>query len=295
MSCKECQESLVRDDWTASMLREAAELQAHIEQCADCRQALADYDRLRDLFTEQADVTPSGGWRLFEDHLSRRLATLAECKPSRRHGWSMAVALAVSLVVGLAGWSLYLLRCKTPAGPAVAVDTRATESSCDLRRLGADDIANRVALFRQVAEVIDGRIGWVALTPNDTELGVSREPITRQHKVLLLRLMLDHNRQPASSTDLVMLSGESATVTVPLGGTRSVRYHVTAAGNGTNHVSLSAEVCDDARRDRPDAILATHLAPVDGEVIRAGTLRTSEGDYRLAMAFANRNDARTTP
>jgi hypothetical protein len=295
MSCDENQQRILDQDWDESSLREAAELFAHIRECETCRQALQGHSALRGLLLQDGLATPIGGWQRFEDDLLQQVATMTQAsstpRPVSSTNFSLAM-VAASLLLAMVGWAFYFHADGHPESSVV--QNTGTQSQARLAwsgeafRLTAKEIKNGMALFRKVSEVADGQVGWVAVASNTAELGVSTEPLPPQEKVFLLRLVLSRGDDKAPvDTNLVMVPGQTAVMTLPLEGGKHIRYRIKANENRGHEVSLVAKVQDAAHPQQAAAILATHLSPANGEVIRAGTLQTSDGCYELAMAFAD--------
>src|SRR5690554_5537870 len=95
MYCELIRQDLLQRDWTADDLRAAGALLEHLDTCAECRQALKDYDHLRTVLRlPPADPIPTDGWADFEQRLAGRIA-----HPPRRLGWRAPLALAASIAL----------------------------------------------------------------------------------------------------------------------------------------------------------------------------------------------------
>src|SRR5688500_11202996 len=102
MQCNDVRQLLLDLDWTAAKLRQAAEALAHLEQCADCRKAMDDYERVSKTLKPQSPAPePSGGWRQFEQRL------LDDARPARSRMWPQLARMAAAFLLGVIAIEAY--------------------------------------------------------------------------------------------------------------------------------------------------------------------------------------------
>jgi anti-sigma factor RsiW len=115
-----------------------AELDLHLEACADCRALLTDLERIRDASAALDEVpVPDRTWLQLAGRLRQEGRISDSVTPVTRQsraGRTAIVALAAALIVAV-GASLLLLRPATktaapaaPAGPGNAVDQKSVEA-----------------------------------------------------------------------------------------------------------------------------------------------------------------------
>src|SRR5437870_2063416 len=97
MTCDEAKQIVLNFGPSADQRRNATDALRHIEQCADCQRALAQYEQLQDqLKPASRDAMPVGGWDAFE----QRLMDVAQ---PRRVAWlPQALKLAAAFLLGIA-------------------------------------------------------------------------------------------------------------------------------------------------------------------------------------------------
>ena len=141
-------------------------------------------------------------------------------------------------------------------------------------------------MFANVAEVFEGRARWVATAEDDPDLGLAATPIRPAAKVVLMRLVMSHGRKIVSDANLVIVPGESATLTVPFAEGRKLRYRVDTSRQEPRTLSVWAELQRADGDDQPLAALGTTLRPQGNQVLPAGRMVTSSGGYELEIAFS---------
>ncbi|KKM66645.1 hypothetical protein LCGC14_1479130 [marine sediment metagenome] len=190
--------------------------------------------------------------------------------------WTVGILMAAAMLVGAIGWRVFAPDKGAPPmgghGPDVA----------SIRHTPAD-VARQIQVFRSISEVFEGRTTWVALANGDSDLGLAGAPVGEQ-RLLLVRLVLSRGGKVVSSTDLVIVPGQDATLAVPLADGRHLRYHVAAHGQPAGGVSILAAVqgADDA--GGTIAALATNVDPGANGSDGAGRRVTVSGAYELVVA-----------
>jgi hypothetical protein len=141
-----------------------------------------------------------------------------------------------------------------------------------------------------VADVYDGRAGWMMVSKDNSDVGITPAPVLPGKKVLLLRLDLWHGRDLVSDSDLLVLAGQTADLTVPLENDQSLHYRVGTARESADdaaspeHLNLMLELKTPSGH-RPLAALSTTLQLHPDQKVTAGRLTTSAGEYELKIEF----------
>jgi anti-sigma factor RsiW len=113
---------------------ERAAVEAHVEGCADCRAALADFAALAERLARAPEPAPSIHWGAFRAELREALARRAGA-PGRPRRWSLG-PLPAALAAGLAAIVLYLAmpgqNLRAPGGDQALVEDAMLASRLDL-------------------------------------------------------------------------------------------------------------------------------------------------------------------
>ena len=285
MECETVQRELLHLDWDDAQRQRMIELLGHLEGCESCRSALEDFDRLRgELAADDTEVEPSGGWSAFEDRLTRPMT-------SRRWRWRWTPpALAASLLLAVAGWSLYL-GGRGDHGPGIAGRAPAGDPPQRLRSLGFTprEVADRVEVFDEVSRDFDRRAQWVVIGDKTTDLGLGEQDQPVGQGLLLLRLTLSGDDDVASRVDLVIVPGQRAELTVPTDEGPHVRYRVNTSDGEPIRLQLWVDLIRPDGERSTMAALATDLTLEPGQVTSAGRMVTSSGRYELNVGIYRTN------
>ena len=286
MTCQEVQRVLLEPGCTAAHRRETAAALAHLESCPACRQAMDDYARIHDLMNSgDPAAEPHGGWTAFEN---RMLATVA---PKRSTWLPATLRLAAAFLLGLILAHLYGVRPAaqpaTPSNPSNA--TVATVAQSSPAPFTPQEVSQHARAFDAVSEAFDRRASWVLLANNTSDVGLadSDSPV-HAARLLLLRLTMTSGNQTISSSDLMILPGQTASLTVPLADGRSLHYEIGTSTGEPTHLSLWAEL-QTAHGGEAVGALATQLRLQPGQKTSAGELVTTSGAYRLKIGFSQAN------
>jgi len=256
--------------------------------------------------TAEAAVTPVGDWRAFEGRLLRSMEPPVEmtvASPMRidRHrashgvGFGVALGMAASvLLFGLAFWMGYHAGARSGVSSPTAVAQPKTSQNTHFARLGASDVNRQIEAFQQVAEVFDRHASWVMTSGSSTDMGLASEPIDGSGPILLLRLAMVRGNDVVSSTDLAIVPGQSANLSVPLQQGRMLHYQIGTTTDLPTRLSLWAEVRTPVGGETL-AALATRLDAEPGQAVSAGRLTTAAGVYELQVDFARARSHMTAP
>jgi hypothetical protein len=302
-------QALLDYGWDAAERQRIAEVLRFLKQDAQCQAAVADYDRIRAALrsgeTEtEAGVTggtreaePIGGWEAFAGRM-QQAADRAELRSARRlRPWLRVTGMAAALLAALGlGWWLRPVGAGWPGStsskPAVTVPAAAAAASL---AFAPQEIRQNVSAFRQVADVFDQRASWMLVADRTSDVGLGRDPTQPEDRLLLLRLTVCKGEQVVSRSDLVIVPGEGADLTVPLDSGQKLRYHIgttawspqaAAMPPPPTRLSLWAELQSSPGTGRTLAALATDLPVQPGQVLGAGEMVTTSGSYALKIAFA---------
>ncbi len=279
MTCESIRETLLELGWGAADRERAARALKHLETCAQCREAIGDFDVFRDAFDSPGDqATPQGGWDAFEDRLeARALAT------GHSWRWPMAIAASVLIVAGAFEFGRLQGGRSAPASglAMTGATSRPRESDASFT---PGDITHEVSAFHEVSQVLEGRAGWILVSDRASDVGVADRAVDAD-KVLLLRFSLLAGGEKVSEADLVAIPGQTANLTVPLENGTSLHYRVGTSIDEPTHLSLWAEIRKPTGSE-PLAALSTDLRLQSGEKRTAGELSTVSGKYVLNVGFA---------
>lgn len=292
--CETVRQYLLAAGWDAEGRQQAAAMLRHAEDCAECRSAIGDFDRIRaTLADSESDLAePAGGWEAMHDRMSDALAERA--MPMRRPVVRPGLAIAAALAA-VAAATFHIGRFLNPAPPAPTamvqpvylVDPQRAEPAP--ARISSAEESHELQAFRQVADVYDGRAGWIMLSNSSdaSDVGMLSPDSRPSNKLLLLRLDLWHGHDLVSNSDLLVLAGQTADLTVPLETGQSLHYHVRTSSevdrdDGSDHVFIALELNPPKSRN-PLAALATNLLLHPNQRTTAGWLATSAGDFELKI------------
>jgi hypothetical protein len=118
-----------------------------------------------------------------------------------------------------------------------------------------------------------------------SDMGLASQPIARDARILLLRLAMVRGDNVVSRTDLAIVPGQSAILTVPFQQGRTLRYQIGTTTNEPTRMSIWVEVQTPAGGETL-AALATQLDAEPGHAVSAGRLTTAAGMYELQVDFA---------
>ena len=156
------------------------------------------------------------------------------------------------------------------------------------------DFSHEVRAFRQVSNVYDGHAGWMMVSQNDSDVGVVSEPVSQSKRVLVLRLDLWHGKELVSNSDLLVLAGQKADLTVPLETGQSLHYRIGTSADEPTQLTVWLEL-KTPEGGEPLAALATNLQMRRGQKVTAGKFATSAGEYELKIDFASTDRAENKP
>jgi hypothetical protein len=309
MNCEEIRKRYLDHDFDLVSLEVAAGLAEHFRQCNECRQAAGQYDDVRRLMRLPEEIVAPSSPPAFAFPVPEvpqhpatasapAMASPADAKRPQstnlpRFGMAWATALAVLLLIGASGWSLYFSRptvestdiAHTAVPPLAPASLPNDSAEHDAARWTRADIDHGVAVFTKVSETFDGQAGWIAVGDRGTDMGLLDGLAPPQSKVLLVRLVMSRGTQPPSTTDLVIVPGQGANVELPFEPGQVLLYRIKTAPGQQTPMTLAAEVQSQDHRNTL-AGLATQLKPHAGEVVTAGQLVSQSGRYNLDVSFS---------
>ena len=317
MICDDIRREMLDRDWDRATLGTASRVISHLDDCPACRQALEQYDTLRQLLHVAQEVPRSVGRDWAGRDWARAFPEVPKPAP-RRLAWAMV--MAASLVAGIAGWGMYLhdrtaadrperLADKPSAlpkdadrpGPSPLASGSAEQGAVPLTvsacgpsiEFTPEEVTRGVAVFNTVYETFGGRTSWVAIGGHSADMGLM-PTAAETRRVILLRLVMSRNERRVSSTDLVVVPGQIATLDVPAESNQVLHYSITTTADADRRLVLWAEVREPGAANKTLAALATTLNPVPGQVVAAGHLATSSGSYNLDVPFSEQNFSEQT-
>jgi hypothetical protein len=277
MNCETARQLLLDLNIDEARRHEAYLALRHLEDCQNCQAAMREYDRISTAMDSSKDVAiPNGGWERFEQRLAANVM-----RPKKRRRLLPALAMAASLLLAFATFEIGRHHAAPPVVMDIvqSPDTGATEPT----HFAPRDLPTDVSAFEQVSNVFDGRAGWVLVSNDASDVGISSGPIAAPRKVLLLRLSTSLGAK-TSEADLMMIPGQTANLKVPFGG-QMLHYRIGASKQEPTRLSVWLEVVTVAGGETVGA-LDTTLDVQPGQKFTAGQLVTSDGAYRLEIGFA---------
>ena len=261
-------------DWTEADLQEAAKLLEHVQSSPDALAALRDYDLLRAaLRPSEADagVQPPCGWDA--------LKPTGTARPSWVRRWSLPAAAACLAVVAVV-WIVHDGREEAPPNVRQVVNTVPS------RIAPPDEEQDQARLFQQVSSVFDGQASWLALTDEDSQLGLTAEPVMDATHLLLLRLTVTRSGDVVSQVDVAILPGQSAELDVPFNNGQRLIYNIDTSADTTSTLSVWAQLDDGSGDCRTLAALMTQLRAVADSGRVEGQLSSRRGTYEFKVDFS---------
>jgi hypothetical protein len=302
--------------WDATERRRVAAALRLAEHDADCAAAVQDYDQIRAALRDDETVAraalggpgderdrklgapkaeaveaveaieaegdqgqaepldePADGWVAYEARL------LGAVRRRPRWSWRQAGAIAATLILGvLLGWKV-LPRPAAPGLPPIVSPTAGLAFS-------PAEIKSRVSTFWQIADVFEHRTSWVVVTKGASDLGLAADPKAAAGDLMLLRLALLRGDAVLSQADVVIVPGQAAELTLPLGDGENVRYLLATSEEDPARLSLYAELRGGRHPDQALGAVGSDLRIRPGEVCAAGQVLTTQGEYAVAVASA---------
>ncbi|MCX5660570.1 MAG: hypothetical protein NTW19_12725 [Planctomycetota bacterium] len=299
MSVNDLVQEMLDRGWTMADLRRAAEILRELEGDGSMQRMATDLDAVRAVLGNgNLDSQPSGGWESYESRL--RSAIAVRTREPRSAGRWMAraawpAALAASLALAATGWALFLSKgspipqggrigpvVQTPsAGDGQAIRPPAPTPTNSFARMTEQDMAQQASIFEQVSKVFDERAGWVAVSGDDIEMGMTQKPTAEAPRVLLLRLAVSRGSTLLSRSDLAVVPGQDVDLTLPLADGKRLRYRLGTAVGTPARLSIWVELQTPGAPGQTLAAAATELSANPGDLLKVGQLATSSGEYQV--------------
>ena len=290
MSCNATRQFLLDTGWDAGKRRQAAEFLRHLEQCEVCQSAMEDFDVLRGTLLPVQPPEPAGGW----DAMRRRIASpIPQQRLSSPHWFRAGLMIAASVLVAV---GVFWVGRQTVVPPTIVITPEGTrpnhvkvsDPSTEPVEMpiSQGDVSHEVQAFRQVSKVYDGHAGWMMVSQNSSDVGMVSDPASQSKRVLVLRLDLWHGKELVSNSDLLVLAGQKADLTVPLQSGQSLHYRIGTSTGEPTQLTLWLELKTPAGGE-PLAALSTNVQMRRGQKLTAGKFATSAGEYELKIDFAS--------
>lgn len=285
MDCQNAQ-SVLLDPQDPSVDRTALlEAVSHALTCDACREFASELRKIESILRMPADEAipqPRGGYEAFAMRLTSSQPTTFR-GPMR---W-VAAAAVVALVSGA-----YLLGTRQNPPPTRVVNTVSGNKNPDQFAYTPAQVQQQSKAFAEVTEAFDRRATWVWTGDRAADVGVGQTPVDASKPVLLLKLVLRSNGQVLSSGDLAIVSGQDASLALPLANGKKVRYAISTRSNQPDHVGITVELLEGNGSAKPLAALSTRVNAVVGQPVRAGEMTTTSGEYEVIASFARADNAK---
>ena len=162
------------------------------------------------------------------DTFERRLSHT----PGRRNGWIVSGLMAASILLAFLGGRFWDRPGDSP------VKTIANLQDQFSRK----DISEQVAVFHQVSEVFDGKASWIVQAKGTTDVGVVSGAMPAPRELLLLRLAMSRSGRTVSKSDLVIVPGQSAKLSVPFENGQNLNYRISTTNSEPTGLRIWAEL-----------------------------------------------------
>jgi hypothetical protein len=305
MHCDDVRTILLDYGWDADERHRAMLVLRHMETCDACRAAFADFDALRGALRSdgpaadaEGGAAPPHGWDAFIEKLATAPAPRSLRLRPRPSG-GRAAALAACIVLAACAFQFGrrtasgppVVHVPPPARPATTSGgggddgSRAEDTFLASLTPSATDAARQADAFERVSEVFDHKASWLMTSGGGaSDVGLATESAPAGRSLLMLRLAVLHGGALASEADVVIVPGQSATLTLPTNDGGVLKYRIGTSAGEPTALTLWLEV-------RPPhggealAALATNLLVRPGARVAAGELATTAGKYELKVGF----------
>ncbi|MHB1156073.1 MAG: hypothetical protein ACYC26_04460 [Phycisphaerales bacterium] len=284
MNREQIEQTLLDQNITEAALDEHPELAAMVRSDPVLLECLREYDALRAVMRPNPSTTaetPDDGWAAMTRRMMRPLESTSPMRMPNHHRLQRIVAWAAIALVAAGGWMMFMLKNGGPLPVALDMGGKLA--------LSEHDVAQTLAVFSRVTDTLDGKASWLVVSKNNADVGLSADEPGASRHLLLLRLSLLEDGRTVSQADVVIVAGQSATVTLPMDDGRQVRYEIGTTRtktSGATRLSLWAQL---QQRDAVDgealAALATQLQPRAGQVLSAGEMVIHNDRYELRVSF----------
>jgi hypothetical protein len=199
--------------------------------------------------------------------------------PRSRLRYRFWMPMAACVALACVGWGMYLVNAGRLHERRVQDQQKAMLAS-----LSHEEIAERTRVFNQVSQVFDQRAGWVLISDQTSDLGLSASPTDADTDLLLVRLSAARDEQVISTADLMVVAGESARVEVPSSNGSRLHYEIHTSRDEPGQLQIAAEVIEKGEVEAVSASLASHLQLEAGRTVSAGEVVSPSGRYQLSVA-----------
>jgi hypothetical protein len=314
MSCDEFRETVLEIATEEADRRRFSKALAHVDSCEQCQAALADFDQIAAVLKNDQNVPLPDFTRKFDigdisdigRYLKVDTAPPPQTEPiaARRRIFRIdpIIGLAAALLIGVgAFWvgqrsigqgsighgSMSSRTALADRGSSPAV-TVGGEGSARNFSIGSSELVHDAISFARVSRAVDNQAGWILASnssdpsgiSSSEEIGLLTDPMDTHRRVDVLRLTLLRETEVVSSVDLVIVTGQTADLTIKLSAGNSVHYRARISANGATRLNLLAEI-HGSGDDQPVASLSTTLEMQPNGQVSAGELQTPSGRYEL--------------
>ena len=264
-SCDEAREILLDHPLDEVQRRRMTEVLLHVEGCEDCREALRDYDQIRDVLGSfRSDAGPPDGWAAFEERMTQ-LRFRHRPHPAGRLWLAIAASVLMGGALFLAGRHTvkpaFRLSVVTPptTGNGTGGEGMGPLLPADLP-FAPKDVPHKLTAFDRATKGLDGCATWLVLLANKPyDVGVAQEPVDQSERVLIVQLTLTRQGIEVSNADLLIVPGKEADLKLPLSQGDWLHYKVGTSVDEPMHLSLWLEVQTPQGRGKALALLETNL------------------------------------
>ena len=279
MNPENVKQALLHYGWNAEQRRHVSQVLHTLEQSAECREAAVEYDRIREGLTVKPDeIEPRDGWQAFEDRVCGAGAS------SRSWPWLRLTSVAAMLLAAVWLGRLTASPNQAPHGPFGGTAPSGLMFT-------ASEVLENLAAFKQITRMFDGRASWLMVSDEASDLGLAADPGSLSADPLMIRLAIVDDQGIRSSTDLTIIPGQDATVSVPFEGDRQLQYHISTTADDERRLTVWFEVLRPHETRQMEAALAAALIIRPGEMRSAGRVVTPSGDYGLNVSLARLPDS----
>lgn len=272
--CTRIQEELLQLDLNRHQREAVTRILKHLESCDNCRNAVHDYDMIHDAVA--ADIeTPIE----LDPIAAERICESIHSYSSSRWRWRSVLwptVAAACLLLTLAMFVMTATRLNRPEHDSIRELAKGPSER---------EISQGIQAFARVSSVFDNRAGWIVLSEQVSDVGLTDQPIQASTRPVVVYLNLKKQGKIVSEMTLAMIPGPAAHLEIPNTAGRQVRLTLQAAPNRPQQLKISMEMA-------PDFSINASLNMEFGQPVRAAQFVTSQGNFELVVGIYSDNQAR---